>query len=918
MRQLDSSTRHRVLLACVATLMILGLFGVRPSMAAALEPVTSVEGITEYRLENGLRVLLFPEPSKPTVTVAITYLVGSAHENYGETGMAHLLEHLLFKGSTHHPNVTQELTDHGARANGTTWLDRTNYFETVNATPENLEWALDLEADRMVNSFISGEDLESEMTVVRNELEMGENYPMQILEERVMSTAYLWHNYGHSTIGARSDLENVPIERLQAFYKKWYQPDNAMLVVAGAIDERRVLEQVQDTFGAIPRPERTLSPLYTAEPAQDGERRVTLRRVGGSQAVMAAYHTPAGSHEEAADVDVLAFILSDTPSGRLHKALVETGLAASVDGQPYRFKDPSMMLFSAEVSLDKDVVKARDVLLATLDEMASSPPSQAEITRAKEAYARRWQQLASSPQWMAVSLSDWAAMGDWRLMFLFRDRVAAVTPESVARVAQKYLVSENRTVGTYIATKDARRVEVPAPPDVASLLADYKGGEGMSQGEALDPAPEAIEATLERITLTNGMKLVMLAKKTRGETVFASFLLHFGDVTSLRGKGMVGGLTAAMLMRGTASLSRQEIKDRLNALKSRVHISGDATGLSVSLTARQETLEPTLRLIADVLQHPSFPNEELKQLKEEKRVGLEESKTDPGAVAGLRMDQGTNPYPADDPRAPQTPEEALKSLEVSSLAQIKAFHGEFYGASAAELALVGQFETETISTLVEALFGRWQNQISPQRLRQKYRAHKGHIEAIQIPDKEGATLVAGLSLKLNQTDRDFPALTLGNFMTGGGFLSSRLATRLRQQDGLSYGAGSWFRADPFDKSGFFGSYAIYAPQNDTRVLTAYQEEIQKIVQDGFSDEELDRAREGMMEYRKGARSNENQLSYMLAQNEHNGRTMAFEAALEKRIEALSARSLNKAMRKHIKPDKLVIIRAGDFARDIPK
>ena len=240
------------------------------------EKVTSVEGITEYRLANGLRVLLFPDPTKPTITVNITYQVGSGHESYGETGMAHLLEHLVFKGTPNHPNIPQELTAHGARPNGSTWFDRTNYFETFGATDVNLEWALDLEADRMINSYIAKKDLDSEMTVVRNELERGENDPASILEERVLSTAFLWHNYGKSTIGATSDLENVPIDRLQGFYRTFYQPDNAVLLVAGKFDEAKTLELVNRIFGKIPKPTRALPTFYTLDPTQDGERSVTL------------------------------------------------------------------------------------------------------------------------------------------------------------------------------------------------------------------------------------------------------------------------------------------------------------------------------------------------------------------------------------------------------------------------------------------------------------------------------------------------------------------------------------------------------------------------------------------------------------------------------------------------------------------
>jgi zinc protease len=274
--------------------------GVAQQVATAPEVVATVEGITEYRLDNGLRVLLFPDPSKPQITVNITYMVGSRHEGYGETGMAHLLEHLLFKGTPDHSDIMQELTERGAQPNGTTSFDRTNYFEIFPASGDNLEWALDHEADRMVNSFVAQADLASEMTVVRNEMESGENSPLGILVERTMSTGYLWHNYGKSTIGARSDVEGVPIERLQAFYRKYYQPDNAMLVVAGNFDGDEALELITEKFGSIPRPERNgdsvLYPTYTDEPTQDGERTVTLRRVGDVQYITQMYHVPPGSH----------------------------------------------------------------------------------------------------------------------------------------------------------------------------------------------------------------------------------------------------------------------------------------------------------------------------------------------------------------------------------------------------------------------------------------------------------------------------------------------------------------------------------------------------------------------------------------------------------------------------------------------
>src|SRR5215813_10463080 len=245
-------------------LLALSLLGTA-TQGLSSEPrrVASVEGITEYELTNGLRVLLYPDASQSKVTVNLTVLVGSRNEGYGETGMAHLLEHMVFKGTPRHPKVAKDLQEHGAQFNGSTSSDRVNYFETLAAADENLEFAIDLEADRLVNSYIKKEDLDSEMTVVRNEFERGENSPAGVLSKRIAAAAYNWHNYGKPTIGNRSDIERVPVENLRAFYKKFYQPDNIVLIVAGKFDESKTLGWIQQYYGAIPRPARKLENTWT-------------------------------------------------------------------------------------------------------------------------------------------------------------------------------------------------------------------------------------------------------------------------------------------------------------------------------------------------------------------------------------------------------------------------------------------------------------------------------------------------------------------------------------------------------------------------------------------------------------------------------------------------------------------------------
>ena len=383
----------RETLCLFAALLALADPAFTQTLPRGVQQRASLGGITEYAYPNGLRVLLFPDPSNPKVTVNMTYLVGSRFEGYGETGMAHLLEHLNYIRSTHDRDIKKELTDHGAQWNGSTDFDRTNYFETVTASDDNLRWALDLEAERMVNMRMEKALLDTEMTVVRNEFERGENNVQRVLEERVLAAAFLWHNYGKAVIGSRVDLERVPIDRLAAFYRKYYQPDNAVLVIAGQFDASKALAMVADTIGAIPRPARTLDTPYTVEPIQDGERFVELRRVGATPVVTAAWHGPALAHPDAAALEVLAGVMvsgggggrggGGGGTGRLYKAMVDGGKALTVRMSVEELHDPGFMTATATLGADQSLDAARSTMMETMAAVATDPPTADEVTRAR-------------------------------------------------------------------------------------------------------------------------------------------------------------------------------------------------------------------------------------------------------------------------------------------------------------------------------------------------------------------------------------------------------------------------------------------------------------------------------------------------------------------------------------------------------
>ncbi len=884
-----------------------------PQLPAGVERVTSVEGITEYRLANGLRVLMFPDQTKQTITVNLTYLVGSATENYGETGMAHLLEHLVFKGTPKHPNIPQELTAHGTRPNGTTWSDRTNYYETFAATDENLNWALDLEADRMVNSFIAKKDLDSEMTVVRNEFELGENSPFSVLLERTMATSYLWHNYGKTTIGARSDIENVPIDRLQAFYKTYYQPDNAVLLVAGKFDEPKTLALVHKYFSPIPRPTRVLPKIYTAEPTQDGERSVTLRRVGDTQLALATYHVPSGAHPDYAAVDIVTEILSDTPSGRLHKSLVEGKKASSIFGFSFQWRDPTIAIFGAEVRQGDSLDSAKDTLLQTIESIGTTTPTKEEVERARASLIKNIELVLNNSDQVGLTLSEFIGAGDWRLFFLHRDRLRQVTPEQVSAAAAKYFKPSNRTLGVFIPTAKPDRAEIPATPDLMAALKDYKGDATVAAGEAFDPSPANIESRTVR-TNAGSIKLALLPKKTRGGKVVAQMALRYGDEKSLMNRVTAAQLAGGMLMRGTSKHTRQQIQDELDRLKARANVFGGSTQANVNIETTRENLPAVMRLVAEVLRDPIFPADEFEQLKRQNLAAIEEQKSEPAQIAFTAFGRHLSPYPKGDVRYINTPEESIANLNAATLEEAKQFYKDFYGASNATLSVIGDFDEKEITALATELFGNWKSPKPFTRVPQVFTDVASVNQALPAPDKANAIFLAGFNLKLRDDHPDYPALLLGNYMLGGGFLNSRLASRIRQKEGLSYGVGSGINISAMDEYGRFTAQAIYAPQNVSKLEAAFKEEIARMLKDGFTAEEVEAAKSGYLQSRQVSRAQDNELASRLNNYLFFGRTLQFDADLDAKLKALTPEQIAEAMRRHIDPSKITIIKSGDFAK----
>jgi zinc protease len=907
--------RFRSVIATFAVILCLSAATLAQTLPQGVQKVTSIEGVTEYTFPNGLRVLLFQDNSKPKTTVNVVYRVGSRNEGYGETGMAHLLEHMTFKSSTSGRELFKELTNRaGGYFNGTTNYDQTMYYETFNASDENLKWALDLESDRMVNMTMLKKDLDTEMTVVRNEMESGENSPMNILDERVMAAAYNFHNYGKSVIGARTDVERVPIANLAIFYKKYYQPDNAELILAGQFDESKALALIASTIGAIPKPTRELTQPYTVEPTQEGERSVILRRVGSFQAIEVVYHIPAALHPDMAPLQIMAQVLGAPQTGRLYKQLVDSKKAVSTGMGAVDEHDPGIVAAFVRLKPEQSIDEAQQILLKTIEGLATEPPTQEEVDRAKARILKDIELAMTNSQTIAMQLGGYVGDGDWRAFFLTRDEVSKVTPADVVRVAKAYLKPSNRTFGEFIPTPTPDRAEIPATPDDAVRFKNYTGGASIQQGEVFDPTPKNIEARVIRAKLPNGLKLVMFPRRTRGGTVVANINVRFGDEKSLFGKSTAGSMAGAMLMRGTSTKNRQQIQDETDHLKAQIRVNGDADSASASIRTLDANLADSLRFTRELLRDSTFPESEFETIRQQRVAAAESGKTEPNNLASIELYGHFNAiYPRGDTRHTDTLDEQIEDLKKVTIDDARKFYKQFYGAGEGEIVVSGQFDPEKVQKLVAELFGDWKSPAHYAHIPDPYVKVDALNKKIETPDKQNAIFLAGVPLKMNDDDPDFAALTIASVVFGGS-PNSRLFLRIRVKDGLSYGAGAQLQIPTKDDSAMLGGFAIAAPQNMPKVEADFNDELTHALKDGFTADEIDKAKKAWLDQRSVGRAEEGSVAGILGGRERWGRTLQYDEKLEAAVAALTPQQVNDAFKRHVDPTAVTIVKGGDFKK----
>jgi zinc protease len=889
--------------------------------------VRQMEGVTEYKLANGMQVLLAPNDLQPRAYANLTIKAGSAVEGLGEGGMAHLLEHLLFKGTPTTKDPMKEFQERSFSSNGTTTQDRTNYFASMNANADNLNWFIGWLADAMTNSFIAKADLDKEMPVVRNEFERAGSSISRGMWDARLALTFPNHGYGRPVIGNLTDIENVSIAKLQAFYKTWYRPDNAVIVVSGRFDATKTLAHIQQMFGNIPAASSPLPKLYTREPVQDGQRGATIRRVGGEPQTMISWRGAPAAHPDDAALDVVAYALANDGGGRFRDAVTKQSLGTSPVVFHLAMAQYGLFTASVQLSDGNKLDPIRALLQQHINDIAKTGVTAEELASAQAYFNSQQSDAKNSAESMGASLASSSALGDWRLLFWGHDNLAKVSIEDTKRVAAAYLVPANQVRVSYLPEAEPKR----APDVLPQSLADYSvkatvattltGINAFAQLERFEATSAEMDKRTARSQLAVGTKVALLVRPAVGDAIQGTVRLRWGNLADYKAFGArVGAASnlADLLSRGTAKRSAQQLTDALSRLQSSFTASSGLSGLTINFKTTRQHWPAFAALLTEVLREPKFmasdfPVKIFETWKLERIARLNTSRDDGEAIAERAVSRAMSRHTIDDPRYIPTIDEAVTRWTALELKDIQQFWSNFAGAQVSQFAAAGALDVASVQQLVKPMFEGFASQKPYERLAYPLSAWTPTSQTIATPDKPNASLLQRRALSLKPHTQEAIAVQFANGIIGA-TSASRLFTNLRKQEGLTYGTYSGISHNEEDEVLSFGIAGTFAPKNRERFEQVLADTKKDIINNGLTIIELFAAKRVALERVKTSRENDSSTAGTLAFNEFQNRNFAFWQKQADMAQETTLEQVNQAAKLLLDATDFVTVVTGDFSK----
>ena len=882
-------------------------------LAKTIMPSTLTENVRKTVLENGLTILTKEVHTAPVVTVQAWYKVGSRNEEPGVNGIAHQLEHMMFKGTKNRPIQFGRLFSAlGSDSNAFTSYDQTAYYGTVERN--KLKALLVLEADRMQNSQIEPEQLASEKRVVISELQGYENSPEYRLNRAVMQAVFPNHAYGLPVGGTKADVEKFEVEQVQKYYRNFYSPDNAVLVIVGDFQTANTLETIKEVFGKLPKKVRSeklavrSKNTFTSSPSLSTP--IVLREPGVGRLLQVVYPLPDANQPDVPALDVMDYILTEGRNSRLYQVLVESGLASEVTASVTSLRESGWYEVLVTAGSKQDLKKIDSVLSSAIANVAEKGVTSEEVERAKTQLTADVILSNRDITSQAMRLgNDETTAGDYRYTDRYLAAVRLVKPTDVVAVINKYLTKEARIAGFFEPTQK-RITGVGDKPDSAQTTENFSPGVPVIPSEVakylppVDLARDAIARVLpQEFKFSNGLRILLLPDNST-PTVTLSGHIQAGTEFDPDDQAGLAAFVADNLLNGTKSknvltiakvLAERGVSLNFQTYREGVHIEGDSLA---------EDLPIILEILADVVKNSTFPVKELELHRQQTLTDLQLELDEPSEVARRIFVQSI--YPKKHPLHTFPTEESLQQIQRRDVIDFKAKH---YRPDTTVLALVGDFDLDIVRSLIKNEFGDWE--VRGQAPRLKYPAVSIPEKIVSVnpvlPGKTQAVTYMGYT-GINRYDPRFHAALVLNQILGGDTLSSRLGAEVRDRQGLSYGIYSSFQAGK--NAGTFVIEMQTSPEDSTKAIASSRQILQQIHQQGVTPLEVETAKRTLISNYNVSLANPEELTDRILMNEVYGLDKGELHSFTDKIQKVTLTHVNQAARELLHPDKIVVVTAG--------
>ena len=912
----------------------LSLFILGFGASALAQPVLvkSEQKIEEYKLENGLRVILAENPKENKVFMNTIYLTGSLNDPKGKGGLAHLLEHLAFKGTQNiqGEEFQRRLDQYTLSNNASTDYYSTKYTNIIRPDQNAINEMIHLEAERMDKLVLQEKFVPSEIAIVKREREVRLDQPFSVLMDQVFKSAYGNQHLGRLPIGDLNELQSINMSELNTFYRNWYAPNNAVMVITGKFDKAEVLKQIEQRFSSIEArkiPEQAKVPLL--DPSKIKQRDFLVKK--GSDLAKFNIYLNSKNEELKTTLALSPYLYTMQPSGHLYQGMVETGISTDVFSTTWLDQDFNLVFMGAVYAPNHNEKTVQTSLNNGVEN--TKPFDETELKRVKNLVKNAQESMFSSSTAVGSMLSDYvvSSHGNWSQYFVDQKNLQDLTVQQVNQRLKTFLVSQNRVTGdikptpedqkkalelkqeaTQSKTLDQTNEKAEPLKDASTYKKEVENYVVTSKGYL-----ESTEKKIERGQFKNGVKYALFPTSTRDDKTYASINVDFGTAESLFNKGDIIDLMAYLMLRGSDQYTLQDIADKSIEAGGSASASASGNGVSIQIVAKKEKFDEFFKFVIELMKNPKFEQSQFDLIKMQSLSSLDRPYTEPETVSALTIARIVDRYQPGDLRYHFEPEFAKKQMQAATNEQVKELYKTFFAMNNAQIAITGDYDAKKIKKLLKSEFSKWNGKETYEHISTpyvQYNAQKYHVLAEQ---REFGSYISTLTLPMGADHPDMPAMMVFSYILGESQLSSRLAQELREKNALVYGFGSSLSLSDYEDSGALNISANYTAGKSAQVSQAVHTVLTQLLKNGVTEQELEAAKADIFKKRVTALEDERTIHRMLVPQLERNRNMLFREKRDQEISKLTKADIDTVIKKYIKLDQFIEVMADQYGKPIP-